>query len=144
MPVGENSTSSMANATVRASVGDFTAAAFLLVVVCPMLGAGPIERDSTAALMRIEPTQQDPLRPPRQQDLSYRLLPEGEDPAELPSHQRRGDLADRKQRQPVVHLVVDHGLIGCLVSAPCKPAGRRFESHSGSFFNFRNFRRPVG
>ena len=50
------------------------------------------------------------LHPSRKQDLPDRVLAEGEDPTELPTDQRMRDLAQGEQGQPVVNLVVDHGL----------------------------------
>lgn len=75
--------------------------------------------DSTAGKQGIEPTKGELLRLPRQQDLSYRLLPKGEDPVELPADQWIRDLAHGKQRQPIFHLVVDHRLVGRFGEAVC-------------------------
>ena len=77
---------------------------------------GSTRCDSNAEAIGIEPTQAETLHSSRQQKLPNRMLPEGEDPAELPTDQRIRDLAQGEQRQPVVQVTWE---IEQRVTAPC-------------------------
>ena len=67
--------------------------------------------DSTAGKMRIEPAQGERLWPPGQQDPSYRLLPEGEDPADLPADQRIADLAQAGMKFGLISQIISGNVL---------------------------------